>query len=378
MKLIRHIAILKLIVFAFSATAQDSSISDGDSKLARKTVKAWSVAHDKWDIDALKDLYADTLIFYTEKLPAGIALSKITGMLRPREVFKHKLISDIDLKLLSNGNIKCNFTKEVTTKGKTRSYPSYLVLQSVGDRFLICAEGDYITDKNLAFDYEEKYLTTASSKKEAVDASGNWTYILSGALGAGAIFFFFSRKKKKPFINNEPRQEKEIKKEEPTPTEKIQSEFEINKQKGDEFETYVVGKFDKNYFRSKAWRSDKAAHGHFPEANSYPDLEFEFRHNDYRASFAVECKYRSGYNGGYIDLGDFYKLNAYRKFEREKNIQVYVVLGVGGAPSDPEELFIIPLPHVTSNKIHRRKLTSEYSKSINSKFFYNTYNHVLT
>lgn len=369
-----------ILLLNYSAQEFSNQISSSDEKLARKTVKNWCVAHEKWDFKTLKNLYADTLMFYTQKLPVSKVLSKITNMFRPTEVFKHKLISDIDLKLLANDLVKCNFTKEVTIKGKTRSYPSYLVLQKHNDKYLVVAEGDYITDKNLNFDYEESLSASPMGvKKQLASGSYTWLYICIAIILICVALFFYVKKKAKSLDKvEEPISTKEEKIKKPIINESPLSEFEVNKQKGDEFEKYVVSKFSTRYFRSKAWRSDKTAHGHFPESNKYPDLEFEFKHNDYKAMFAVECKYRSNYNGGYIELGDNYKLENYKRFEREKNMQVYIVVGVGGKPSEPEDLYLIALPHLNSNRIHKDQLTKNHFKSVNANFFYDTYIDTLT
>jgi hypothetical protein len=153
---------------------------------------------------------------------------------------------------------------------------------------------------------------------------------------------------------------------------------EVNKRKGNEFEKFVIEKFDNKYFKCKNWRGDKFVPSHFPESNKYPDLELEFNHRDYSKKIAVECKFRSNFSGGCVDLGSYEKLQEYKNFERENNIQVYLVLGVGGEPTAPEELFLIPLPHIDSNRINKRKLNQNYSKSLNAKFYYDTNSECLT
>ncbi len=152
----------------------------------------------------------------------------------------------------------------------------------------------------------------------------------------------------------------------------------LNKKKGDDFEIFVIEKFSNKYFKCKSWRGDKMAPSHFPESNKYPDLELEFNYKDYNRKIAVECKYRSNFSGGCVDLGSYDKLQQYKVFERENGIQVYVVLGVGGEPTAPEELYLIPLPHIESNKMYRNKLSKEYTKSLSAKFFYDAANHCLT
>ncbi len=158
----------------------------------------------------------------------------------------------------------------------------------------------------------------------------------------------------------------------------ILSKDEINKKKGDDFEVFVIERFSNKYFKCKSWRSDKKAPNHFPESNKYPDLELEFSHKDYSRKIAVECKFRSNFSGGCVDLGSYDKLQEYKNFERENNIQVYLVLGVGGEPTAPEELYLIPLPHIESNKLYKSNLKNDYIKSLSAKFYFDRNTECLT
>jgi len=58
------------------------------------------------------------------------------------------------------------------------------------------------------------------------------------------------------------------------------SETEIidcNKKNGDDFEKFVVQKFDKKYFTIKEWAGDKYVNGKYAETTSQPDILFEFK-----------------------------------------------------------------------------------------------------
>ncbi len=62
------------------------------------------------------------------------------------------------------------------------------------------------------------------------------------------------------------------------------------KEKGDAFENYIIGKFDRRFFSLKDMRSDKGSNGFYPESNKYPDLVLEYKPDSKR--FAIECKWR--------------------------------------------------------------------------------------
>ena len=60
---------------------------------------------------------------------------------------------------------------------------------------------------------------------------------------------------------------------------KTESETEIidyRKKKGDDFEKFIVQKFNKKFFRIKEWAGDKYVKGIYAETTPQPDLLLEF------------------------------------------------------------------------------------------------------
>lgn len=144
----------------------------------------------------------------------------------------------------------------------------------------------------------------------------------------------------------------------------------INKRKGDDFEKFIISKVPNKYWKLKTWRSDKYTDEHFPESNKYPDMEFEYKYFSYRTQFAIECKYRTNFIGGYVDICKPEKLDFYRQFQDEKEMDVYILLGVGGEPAIPKDLFLIPLSEIDSHKLHVDELDKRFKKPLKSMFFY--------
>ncbi len=146
----------------------------------------------------------------------------------------------------------------------------------------------------------------------------------------------------------------------------------IDKVKGDAFEEYVVDKFDmltegdkKKPFLNKHgrfilidWRGDKGEGGVFPEKNKYPDLEIGcFLYQDKNPhKFAVDCKFRGDYYHGKIKICKTQTLKNYKEYEQKEGLKTFIVLGVGGYPDNPEDMFIIPLERL---KIVDTELTVE-------------------
>lgn len=121
--------------------------------------------------------------------------------------------------------------------------------------------------------------------------------------------------------------------------------------KGREFEDYVLellGVADNDKLTLKEWRGDKSLPGIYPEGNSNPDLVLEY---DDRP-FAIECKWRSHMPKN-IDkeLLPPARVALFEKYSTERRMPVYLLLGIGGLPCDPDVLYIMsdikaPMPTI--------------------------------
>lgn len=145
------------------------------------------------------------------------------------------------------------------------------------------------------------------------------------------------------------------------PIEKEKPKEPSDKEKGDDFEKFVVQKFSKKYFKVSDWTSDKFVNGVYAESNSNPDFTMRFQWKDVDKSFGVECKYRSEYYKNGIECCTERQLANYKKYESDKNQKVFIIIGVGGVASDPVELFIIPLNKIASTFLGKDFL-SRYKK----------------
>jgi len=157
-----------------------------------------------------------------------------------------------------------------------------------------------------------------------------------------------------------------------TVNEKIQhDDYEENKAKGDAFEKFVVKNFDPKYFTLQEWRSDKYVDGIYAVSNHFPDLEviFDFKSKGVNEAFAIECKWRGYYYKNEIKWAENYQINNYKEYAEKLSIPVFVVIGVGGEPKMPEELFIVPLQEMKSNTITKSELAN-YKKDISDTRFF--------
>lgn len=153
----------------------------------------------------------------------------------------------------------------------------------------------------------------------------------------------------------------------PTKTKVEQTE----KQKGYDFEKYIVQKFSKNYFSVVEWTGDKYVNGTYAQSNTHPDLALKFKFKDVDFDFAVECKYRSNYYKNGIEWCSNRQLENYRNYAKDKQRTVFIAIGVKGIAINPDELFIIPLAEITSNFINKSFLSKYKKEKIkDSNLFY--------
>ena len=112
--------------------------------------------------------------------------------------------------------------------------------------------------------------------------------------------------------------------------------------KGRQFEELVVSFLaDKSIYRLLAWRSDKIVDGIYAAENLLPDLQIKQRIGDVEVEYFVECKYRSSW--GSVGKGDLSKqILRYLSYAKECGKELFIALGVGGTPDNPEMFYIIP------------------------------------
>lgn len=113
--------------------------------------------------------------------------------------------------------------------------------------------------------------------------------------------------------------------------------------KGREFEDHVLellGVADNDKLTLKEWRGDKSLPGIYPEGNSNPDLILEYD----GCPFAIECKWRSHMPKDISkELMPPARVALFEKYATEHRMPVFLLLGIGGLPSDPNVLYVSQL-----------------------------------
>lgn len=142
--------------------------------------------------------------------------------------------------------------------------------------------------------------------------------------------------------------------------------------KGREFEDFVLELFDlssNSAYSLIEWRSDKTKDEVFPVGNGYPDFVIEFNEGKNSKKFSIEYKWRatiSKLKSSLLFTPE--QIIRYQKYAAEKNQRVTIVLGVGGEPSMPEELYLIPVD-VLQDVLSKPSLIHKYKRQYMNKWF---------
>lgn len=98
-----------------------------------------------------------------------------------------------------------------------------------------------------------------------------------------------------------------------------------------------------NLFEILEWTPDKGFESNIPVAsNTNPDLVVESANGEV---IAIECKFRSGYffksTSNEISWSNVNQVRRYQDFESSRRIPVYIALGFGGVPQNPDNHYIV-------------------------------------
>ena len=388
-----------------------------DERAIRLLIDEWNFANNTRSRESFAKVYAAQLLFYTEQVSKSRALTLKQKLFKKNPDFRQRIISDIRYTPYTSGVVKCDFTKEVREYTRWKQYPSYLLVSYDQGLYRVVGESDYATDRTLGYrlsigqpmnltadepaivetgepdttvadifpagdsavmihtdDVAEirvdsvvsgrqtevrTSITTLLSSRETVPVRKGHVFILIGVLVIGGLMIFIADS-----VQMRRRQRRKALRKSGNGK---QATVALRSQT--RFETFVLTLFDPLYFRYRRPRKAAVIAGSDSAHNRVePDLEFKFRHKDYEARFSIHCKYHEQISADKIQLLSREELTKLKYFESDQN-DVYYILGVGGKPDDPRELFIIPVSQIDREYVTREEL-EVYRKS--GMFFYNS------
>ena len=171
---------------------------------------------------------------------------------------------------------------------------------------------------------------------------------------------------------------------------KNKTKSNTSKEKGNLFEIYVIQKFNLDFFDLERWNADnyvETSDGKkiYPKNSHYPDLELNFNYHkeNIKQTISVECKWRNDFFKDGVVWCETYQLNNYKKFQKDRQIPVFLAIGIGGSPDNPDSFYIIPLMNI-SNRVSlelennegakvqfmHKDFLRKFQKSTSDKFFF--------
>lgn len=138
---------------------------------------------------------------------------------------------------------------------------------------------------------------------------------------------------------------------------------------GQIFEELVNELFSKKYFTiAEKTHSTETNQDEYVESSMNPDFVYKYKPTG--ELFAVECKYRSSLNDGKLSWSNPKQLKRYQKFQRERNIPVFIIIGLGGDDvSEYKELFCIPLEEAKYPDLYP-SVFKKFSRDPEKQFFW--------
>jgi hypothetical protein len=145
---------------------------------------------------------------------------------------------------------------------------------------------------------------------------------------------------------------KNVKRAKPPQLKKISKEESFKK--GEEFEQYVRDHlFTRERFvlveRTHNYQTNSAD---FVESTLKPD--FKFRSKSSNTEFYIEAKWRQNLHNNTLKWSYDAQFERYKKYARENPF--FIVIGLGGAPSNPEKIYLGRIDEMDDIKIYKDEL----------------------
>lgn len=398
-------------MISFIHTAGPAQQIGIDTNEIESLIDEWNFANNTRNIHSFEKVYSEELTFYTESVSRRRAIALKQQLFESNPNFRQRIITEIRYRPFSKGVIKCDFTKEVFAKNSWKKYPSYLLVSYENNHYAIVGESDYATDRVLkykpdlgepmafqktveepdtfavdsafvaaspaepppfvqappavpdtlatAFTLDDLLLIFSdSSSLGVVTVPKGYIYLLIGMLALGGLLIIIADSARRPA-----RKPSKVSPQH-AEAEHVVRDFKV--QSG--FESFVVTLFDPLFFRYKRLKNEHVYAGKGQSAEKGPDFVFDFNQKEVEGRFAIKCQYYKNIAKNEVQLFTDERQRLFNQFEAERDMDVYYVLGFGGTPDDPRELFFIPSKDVKGEYITKAALR-QYSKS--GMFYYN-------
>lgn len=375
--------------------AQDIAV---DTDEIESLIDEWNFANNGRNLESFRRVYDEKVLFYTEDVSQTRAIELKRQLFSLKPDFRQRITTTVSYTPYTSGIIKCDFIKDVFEKTSWRKDSAYLLVSYESGRYRIVGEGDVATDRVLGYKLDigtpiifqdnsrtadaiadtstltkgpERVFDSVRSflRAEGVDVvlpdvstlgvvtvPKGYVYILIGLLSLGGLMIFIadSAQARKRKLNKASFAA-------PDEAERVVNDFKMQSV----FETFVITLFDPLHFQHKRPKQERVYAGKGGTAPATPDLIFEFRQNESELHFGILCRYYRSVLKNEIQLSPREIHNDLKQLQQE--LDLYYVLGFGGTPDDPKELYFVPASDVKGEYIRKSSLRP-YSKS--GMFYY--------
>jgi hypothetical protein len=396
--------VIPLVLICSLCRAQQLDI---DVREIESLIKEWNFANNSQSLESFRNVYAQSLVFYTQRWSRERVITFKKKLFSSNPKYAQKITGEIKQTPYTGGVIKCEFQKNVLEKFGWTSYPSYLLLSYEEGRYWIVGESDEVTDKRLKYKPdigEPMLLESTSSDSTALDSNGassqadsattpadtadhemqsagvrkslgnlasiysyvssqetvtirrDWIFILIGILLFGGMLIFLAASKSQQGVGKSRKSKGR--------------DLEKSTVEQSQFEAFVVTLFDPLYFSYSRLKASENTRSDIAVREVSPELHFHFHHKEKEHAFAVQCLYVSDVDESDVVIKLFpqEQLQQYRNYQDRHGIDVYYVVGIGGTPDDPREMYLLPAAAVEREVVSRDALRN-FNKS--GMFFYN-------
>lgn len=403
------VCVLLPLLLAESTRAQQNSTT---ASKVESVIDEWNAAFNMQNIHAFEKLYADEVILRNGRVSRSRVLALKEDLFNRRPWYRQRITTEVTYSRQPGGLVKCEFKRDVFDKGGWKQYSSYLLVGFKNGVCKIVGEGDVVerpgpgaanktygdvvsgkTDTagerdspvvpeipvlpkmehpdSIADDFASRDTVntkTAFSYPVAafpdisslgmVTVPRAYVFALIAMLSIGGLLIFVADRIRSGKRRRVRRMTPHSEAEHVVPDFRVQATFE----------TFVVTLFDPLYFKCMRPKAEPVYAGNEVVTERGPDLIFDYRQKSDHVRFAIICQYYRHIAKNEVQLLPYERRAFVRQYEIEKGFDVYYVLGFGGKPDDPRELFFIPASEVRSEYMARNELR-QYSKS--GMFYYN-------
>ncbi len=130
------------------------------------------------------------------------------------------------------------------------------------------------------------------------------------------------------------------------------------------FEKFVQSRFNPAQYRLL----DKRSAGLYPLTINDPQLVYQVQHHHRR--FAAECRFRERDYRNKFTWAEQFQLEQYQRFQENTQMPLFIVIGIGGLPSKPTNVYVIPFNQISNTTTLELSAFKGYERNNADKGFF--------